>query len=457
MAATLTEGPVRRRLAELWLPMIGGIVAVKAIGLSDAYFVGQLGDEALAAISFTFPVVMTLISLAIGLSAGASSVLSRAIGDGADDEAQRDIVTGAIAMAVGVAIVLAVAGILSIEYVLWLLGARGDALADATAYMRIWFVGAGFLVLPIAVNGMLRATGDGISPALLMTATAVLNIALNPLLIFGIGPAPELGLRGAAFATIGARGASMVAALALIANRRLLTLSLRHLRAGLARWRDVAIIAGPAALSTSLNPIALSIATAAVATIGDDAVAAFGVATKIQSFAIVPLLALSAASPAFVGQNSGAGLVHRSRRGLLLCAAVSLGWSVAIAAVLFGVGEPLAGLFSDDGNIVALVAIYLAIVPVSYAGYGTTIALSAAMNGLGRSFTALAIGGGRAMLLLAPSAWIGVTVGGFRGLAIGFLTANAIAGALALATILAHPLTARPGGRPCETDPSECD
>ena len=145
----------------LWLPMIGGILSVKAIGLSDAYFVGQLGEQPLAAISFTFPVVMTLISLAIGLSAGASSVLSRAIGDGADDGGRQSIVTGAIAMAFIVAALLSVAGMLLIDPVFGLMGATGSTRADAVAYMQIWFAGTAFLIVPIAINGLLRASGDG--------------------------------------------------------------------------------------------------------------------------------------------------------------------------------------------------------------------------------------------------------------------------------------------------------
>ncbi|MDX1509032.1 MAG: MATE family efflux transporter, partial [Woeseiaceae bacterium] len=210
---SLTEGPVRDRLFALWLPMIGGILMVKAVGLADAYFVGQLGEEALAAISFTFPVVMTLISLAIGLSAGASSVLSRAIGNSADPAEQQGIVTAAVFIAIAISILLGAVGYFGIGYVLALMGASGNILADATAYMQIWFVGAVFLILPIAINGLLRSTGDGVSPALLMSGIAVLNIGLNPVFIYGLGPAPDLGMQGAAVATVSARAVSTVIAL----------------------------------------------------------------------------------------------------------------------------------------------------------------------------------------------------------------------------------------------------
>ena len=179
----LTSGSVFSGLRDLWLPMIGGVLAVKAIGLSDAYFIGQLGEEPLAAVSYTFPITMLLISLAIGLSSGASSVLSRRIGASANDDDKKAIVLGTMALSLGLAIIMGVIGALVIGSVFSLMGASGDILADATSYMQIWFAGALFLILPIVANGLLRATGDGISPAVLMSGIAVLNIAINPLLI----------------------------------------------------------------------------------------------------------------------------------------------------------------------------------------------------------------------------------------------------------------------------------
>lgn len=453
----LTDGAVRKRLFELWLPMVGGIVAVRTIGLADVYFVGKLGQQALAAISFTFPVVMTLISLAIGLSAGASSILSRAIGEGATQATRQAIVAGSIGVAFATAMVLTVVGYLGIGAVLELMGARGQVLADATAYMQIWFTGSVCLIVPVAINGLLRATGDGISPALLLLAAAVFNISLNPLFVFGWGAVPGFGMQGAAIATVTGRGLGMIGALFLIWRKDLLRLSYQRFRDGLGYLREIARIGLPASLSTSLNPIALSLATAAAATLGEVEVAAFGVATKIQSFSVVPLLALSAASSPFVGQNSSAGELARSRRALYWCAALSLGWSIIAAIVLFFGADGIAAFFTDDAEVNAAATVFLLIVPASFAGYGITISLSAAMNGLGRPLTALAISGGRALVLLAPAAWVGVMLGGFSGIAVGFAAVNVVAGLAGLAVMRLHPLTTSDQGRSADCDPSECD
>ena len=441
--ADLTTGPVHRRFLGLWLPMIGGIISVKAIGLSDAYFAGQLGEDALTAVSFTFPIVMVLISIAIGLSAGVSSILSRSVGARAQMRDRQEIVSGAFAMAIIFAVMIGLVGAVAAPSILRLVGARGTALADATGYMRIWFGGLVFLLGPVVANGIFRSLGDGRTPALLMTGVAVFNIALNPVFMFGVGTVPGLGIEGAAVATILARASGAVVAIWLLARKGLIKADADLMLAGLKRWRAVLRIGAPAALSTSVNPIALSISTAAVATLGDPAVAAFGAATKIQSIAVTPLLALSAATAPFAGQNSGADNAGRTRRMLKFAATISLLWALMAAAALFFSGGLLGGLFTNDATINARIALYLQIVPISYVGYGVVISLSSALNGVGRSLTALGLTGLRALVLLAPASWIGVSVADFAGVAWGFLAANAIAGVAALGYVFKGDITER--------------
>ena len=441
---------------DLWLPMIGGVLAVKLIGVSDAYFIGQLGEEELAAVSYTFPVVMTLITLAIGLSSGASSVLSRAIGEEEESAGRGQIVAGALGLALLLSLAVAVLGAASIRTVLGLLGASGRPLDLATSYMYIWFSGMPVLMVPIVVNGILRATGDGTTPALLMSGIAALNIALNPILIYGIGPIPELGVQGAATATILARSAALVASVIILLNRDLLVLGFDALKEGASRWAEIIRIGGPAAVSTSLNPVAVSIATAAVATLGTSSVAAFGVAQKVQSIALVPLLALSSASAPLAGQNSGAGETGRTRDMLRWCGIISLIWSAAAAVFFILAGDWLAAQFTDSNAAASQAADYLMIVPLSYAGYGIVISFSAALNGLGRSVQALLLAGGRAMALLAPAAWIGVMLGGFIGFAWATFAANVAAGVIAYIFFRWHSLKVTKNER-TDIDRSECE
>lgn len=439
---SLTQGPVRQRLFELWWPMIFGIVAVKAIDLSDAWFVGQLGDTPLAAISFTFPIVLTLISLSLGLSAGASSVLSRAIGASASDSECRAVSTAAVLLSLAGAGTLTAAGFLLLDPVLKGVGARGETLTLARSFMQIWLLGTPFLILPIVVGGLLRAAGDGLTPAVIMGLIAVLNIAMNPLFIYGLGPVPAYGMDGAAIATLIARAIATALALSILKRRGMLSFSLAGAAESVRHWRAITAIGLPASLSTAINPMAISVATAAVATLGDDAVAAFGVATKIEEFALVPLLALSSAIAPLAGQNSGASETRRTRRALLWCAAVSAGWSMIVGIALWFAAPLLVSQFSESADVREAATTYLWIVPVSFVGYGCVISLSAALNALGRPLAALSLTAIRALGMLAPAAWLAVAFGsGFTGVATGVALANVLSGAIAFSIIRYHSLT----------------
>lgn len=440
---SLTKGSVFQKLCGLWLPMIVGVFSVKAIDLADAYYVGQLGGDSLAAIGYTFPVMLTLISLSLGLSSGASSILSRAIGSSSSKQALQEIISGAVAFALAISLLLAVLGGLLIEPLFRVMGASGEVLELALSYMYIWFAGTAFLIIPIAATGLIRATGDGLTPAAILVSIAVLNIGLNPLFIFGAGPIPALGVAGAAIATVLARAVAAAAVIWILWRKEMLVLSGAVWRAGMNRWQEIAALGLPASLSTSVNPMALSVATSAVATLGAAEVAAFGTATRIESFVIVPMLALSAASAPMVGQNSGAGETERSRQALRWCAGISVSWTLLIALFLmFFSQDLLLPAFTDDAEIQSLAATYLRIVALSLAGYGITVALSAGMNGLGRANTALTIGAGRALVLLAPGVWLGVELAGFAGAAVAIALANVLAGIIAVVVIERHSLKA---------------
>jgi putative MATE family efflux protein len=444
---SLTKGSVRSTFTKLWLPMIGGIFAVKAIDLSDAIFIGMLGEKPLAAIGFTFPVLMVLVSLSIGLSAGASSVLSRLIGEGADENKRQTLVLGACSLAVLVSLLMSLIGFFTIETLFEWMGAKDDVLNMASSYMRIWFLGIVLLILPVMVNSMLRATGDSTLPALLMGGTAILNIALNPLFIFGAWFVPEMGVKGAAIATLIARVPFSCAALVVLKRRNLLPLTLsdlgmNKLKQGCSVWTNILRIAGPASLSTSLNPVAMSILTSAVATLGTTQVAAFGLVNKIMSFALVPLLALSAASSPFCGQNSGAGDPERSRQGLLWAACIASVWSVILWGFFYVLGKPLLSLVGAPEATHQHAHFYLWLVSLSAVGYGVLIALSSALNGIGHSIIALSFGGGRAIVLLAPLGYIATTTFGFKGLSMTTAGVNVVMGLLAISFIYRYSFKA---------------
>ena len=405
--ARLDEGPIARHLIALSLPMVWGILAMIAFNVADTFFVARLGTAPLAALSFTFPVVMTVFSLALGLGIGAASVISRTVGRGDHDEVRR-LTTDSMWLAMAIVLVFMAAGLATIEPLFSLLGAGPETLPLIVAYMQIWYLGAPFVIVPMIANNAMRACGNARLPSAIMVGSAALNFLLDPLLIFGLGPVPALGLQGAAIASLAARAAAFVLAVAALHYRmQLIVWALprwQHLRVSA---RRVAVIALPAAATNMVNPIAVAVVTAVVASFGPAAVAGFGVATRIEAIAVVPLLALTAGLGPLIGQNWGASEAGRVRAAMRISALFCLAWGLAIAVLLFVLAPQIAGLFEADAETRAAAVTYLRWVPPTFAAYGVLICVNAAFNAVGQPMRATALMLGRTFGLFVPLAALG--------------------------------------------------
>ena len=216
--ANLTEGAVGRTLIKLTIPMFLAILAMVVFNLVDTAFVGRLGTEELAAISFTFPVVLVINSLAGGLGVGASAVISQAIGKGDRYRVQR-LTTDSLGLSVMVGVVFVSIGLVTIDPLFRLLGATPEVLPLIRQYMTLWYIGVIFVVIPMVGNAAIRATGDTRTPATIMMVAAGINIILDPILIFGLGFFPGLGIAGAALATVIARAITLGASLWVLVRR----------------------------------------------------------------------------------------------------------------------------------------------------------------------------------------------------------------------------------------------
>ncbi|RMF97040.1 MAG: MATE family efflux transporter, partial [Gammaproteobacteria bacterium] len=211
----LTQGPIGQSIRSLMLPMMLGMLALISYNVVDTFFIGQLGTLELAAISFTFPVGFIVGAITMGFGIGTSSVVSRLFGANERDEAARvtlhaillGVITGACMVALGLA---------TIDPLFRLLGADDSTLPIIHRYMRIYYLGGVFLVLPMITNSVLRAAGDAKTPATLMTISAILNVVLDAILIFGLLGFPALGVEGAALATVLANIGTMLASISIV-------------------------------------------------------------------------------------------------------------------------------------------------------------------------------------------------------------------------------------------------
>lgn len=427
----LLTAPMTSVLLRMTGPMILGIVAILAFNLVDTFFIGMLGTQALAAISFTFPVTFVVTSLAMGLGAGLSAVMGHALGQGKHEEAAR-ITTDNLFLAVLLVTLIAVAGALTIHPLFRLLGASDALIALIYDYMLIWYLTVPMLVLPMVGNAAIRATGDTKTPSLVMTVAGLVNGVLDPLLIFGIGPFPEWGIRGAAIATSLSWLMAMLVSLYILRHREgLLRWRLSPRPQLLAHWRALLHVAVPASFTNMLNPLANAVLMTIFAGLGTEVVAAYGAASRVEALLLIVMMALSSVLAPFISQNCGAGNPARAKAALQLCMRFALLFQLAVYALTWLLAPFIADLFSDHPQVVRLIVLYLHLVPIGYGFQGMVMLLASALNGVRASSISFLFNGLRLFVFLLPGAWLGAKQGGEQGIYLGILLANLAAGTLA--------------------------
>ncbi|MBY4676670.1 MATE family efflux transporter [Marinobacterium sp. CAU 1594] len=418
--------------------MMFGIVSLMLFNLADVYFVGQLGIDPLAALGFTFPVSFSIVSLAIGFGIGTSAILAKLIGAGRQAEAGALATDNLLMTAVTVVLISLLAKLL-IEPVFSLMGADARLLPLIDSYMSIWFLGSVFLVVNMVGNSAMRASGDTKTPAKLMALSSGINLLLDPLLIFGYGPVPALGIEGAAIASLIAWALTTLMILHVLYHRRQM-LVLQPLRPARIwrHWREVMKIGLPAALSNMMTPVANAVLTALVAVHGTEAVAAFGVGNRLESISLLACLALSMTLPPFISQNFGAGQVERVQRAYLGAVRFALGWQLVVYLLLLVAGEPLTALFSDDPRVQELLALWLLLVPVGFGCQAVTFLTASAFNALHQPLRAMRISATRLFLLYVPCGWLGSQLFGLTGMFAGLVIANILIAGIAFYWMRRH-------------------
>lgn len=434
----LLNAPIVPTLTSMTIPTIFGIVAILMFNLVDTYFIGLIGAKELAAVSFTFPVSNVLMNISMGIGIGTAIHISSRIGGGDLAEARRTA-AHALTLALTIAIPIGIAGNLTIAPLFRLLGATPDTIQLIHNYMTLWYGGFFLLVIPMVGNSVIRATGDTRTPSIVMAIAGLVNGILDPLLIFGIGPFPELGIRGAAIATIIAWGFSAVAILVVLVKRRKLMTFADALGPKRDHWLSILRVALPATATNMMTPLAAAVLTAMAARHGHHVVAGFGVGTRIEALALVVIIAMSSALTPFVGQNFGAGNSLRIREAVRMALTFAFVWELGIAALLYLGGDWIATLFSDDPETRSAIVWYLVLVPISYGCQSVVILCCSTLNALHQPLYGTLISVLRLFVLTIPLAWLGSWLFSFAGLFGGIALANLLAG-IATVAWLAHRL-----------------
>jgi MATE family, multidrug efflux pump len=432
----LIEAPIARTLLRLALPNIVVMVLQAAVGLVEAYFVGQLGTDALAGVSLVFPVFMLMQMMSAGaMGGGISSAIARALGAGRRADADA-LAIHALVIAVAFALGFTTLMLLGGRPLYTLMGGNGAALDAALTYSHMVFGGIVVLWLANSLASIIRGTGDMATPAIVITAGAALIIPLSPVLIFGWGPVPRLGVAGGGLAIILYYSFCCTAfALYLVSGRSVVRPSIVRLRWPL--FRDILRVGGVAAVITVLNNVTVATATGLVGSFGAAAIAGYGAGSRLEYLMIPLVFGLGAPLVAMVGTNIGAGRRERALRAAWIGAAIAFALTEAIG--LTAALTPLAwlSLFGSDPAMLAAGARYLQIVGPVYGLFGLGMALYFASQGAGRLAFPLLAGFAR-VVIAAGGGWLALRWSGdiravFVALAIALVAFGAInASAVAL-------------------------
>lgn len=380
----MLNGKISEVILRLAIPMIFGILSLVTFNLVDTFFIGRLGKEQLAAVSFTFPVVLIINSISLGLGMGTSSVVSRAAGEN-NYKKVRCVGTDSIILGFIFALITAFLGIKFIYEIFSLLGAEKKMLNYISEYMTIWFLGVPFVVIPMVGNNIIRALGDTKVPSIIMTISALINVVLDPLLIFGTGPFPYMGIRGAALATVFARMTSFTVALYVLIKRDKI-IKLENITMGriINNWRQVLYVGIPNSMIKMTQPISSGIITRFLSAFSIAAVAGYGVGTRLEFFALSFINALSSVMIPFSGQNYGAGKYERIIKGIKFAAKAMILYSVGAYLVLFVFSDFIARIFNDSLDVQNYIKLYLLIVPLGYGFQGIFMVITSVLNAINR-------------------------------------------------------------------------
>ncbi len=403
--ADYTRIPLKRAVLLLAVPMMLELVLESAFAVVDIFFVAKLGPSAVATVGLTETYLFLLYSVAMGLSMAVTAIVARRVGEQRGEEAALSAVQ-AIAVAVFVSVPFAVVGIVWAQDLLRLMGADAWSIAHGYRYTQWMLGGNAVILLLFVINAIFRGAGDAAAAMRVLWVANALNIVLDPILIFGLGPIPALGIEGAAIATNIGRGAGVLMQLAILARG---SEHLHIVRASL-RLHGATLLQ---IVRTSLGGIGQMIigmtawifVMRILASLSTEAVAGATITLRIMMFTLMPAWGMSNAAATLVGQNLGAGQPARAEAAVWHIGWMNMAFTLAVSVVFFLFNDRLIALFTDDAAVIAIGGEWLSILSYSYFVYGWWMVSVQAFNGAGDTATPTWINLVFFWMIQIPLAW----------------------------------------------------
>ena len=401
-----TTGSVRRAIVLLSIPMILEMVMEALFAVVDVFFVSKVSVNAVATVGLTESVITIVYSIAIGLSMAAAAMVARRTGEG-DKEAAAVAAVQAMAIALAFSLILSVAGFFFAPNVLRLMGGSETLIDEGVWYTRILF-GTNFVIMFLfLLNAIFRGAGDAAIAMRSLWIANILNIILDPCLIFGWGPFPELGLAGAAVATSIGRGVGVAYQLhILVRGSNIIKISRRHLHIVWDIIRKLFKVSiggmGQYFIASSSWIFLMRI----MSEFGEPAIAGYTISIRLIIFAILPAWGMANAAATLVGQNLGAGFPDRAEESVWKSSFYTMLFLLVVSIFYFVFAVQIAGFFHDDPEVLRYAVASLRIISVGYVAFAYGMVISQSFNGAGDTRTPTIINFVCFWLLQIPLAYV---------------------------------------------------
>jgi len=391
----LTNGGIIKPLLYLSLPIVVTNLLQTAYNLADTFWLGQYSTEALAAISFAFPMVFLLISLGMGLAVAGSVLVAQHTGANETDQAEY-AASQTVTFAFLASAILGAVGYPFVRPFLAFLGASPEVLPGATAYMQVVALGLPFMFGFFVFISLMRGAGDTVTPMLVMFGTVVINVILDPFLINGwsLGPLafPELGIRGAAIATVFSRSLAMLVGLyIMLSGKRGIQINLTDMKPDFRYLRKILRIGVPASIEGTGRALSINALLIVVGLFSTSVVAAFGIGTRVFSVIFLPAIAVARGVETMTGQNIGAQKYDRAQKANYVAAKALFAILGLAGVVIFLVPTPIVAVFTNDQAVLNIGAEFLRFVALSFGFIGIQRAFTGGFRGAGKTLIAAAI------------------------------------------------------------------
>ncbi|OYR91991.1 MATE family efflux transporter [Halorubrum sp. E3] len=406
----LTEGGIVKPLLFLSLPIVVTNLLQTAYNLADTFWLGQYSTEALAAISFAFPMVFLLISLGMGLSVAGSVLVAQHTGAEETEQAEY-AASQTVSFAFIASVILGAIGYQLVREFLAFLGASPEVLPGATAYMQVVALGLPFMFGFFVFISLMRGAGDTITPMLVMFGTVVINVILDPFLINGwsVGPLafPELGIQGAAIATVFSRGLAMIVGVAImLSGTRGIQINLADMKPDLEYLQKILRIGVPASIEGTGRALSINALLIVVGLFSTSVVAAFGIGTRVFSVIFLPAIAVARGVETMTGQNVGAGKYDRAQEANYVAAKGLFGILGVVGVAIFFVPTPIVSVFTNDPAVLDVGAEFLRYVALSFGFIGIQRAFTGGFRGAGKTLIAAVISVTTLAVIRLPIAYV---------------------------------------------------